>query len=470
MSGGYRVEDVECRHKKGVVMSEEKDKSKRKADPNKGQRQRCKKCKKGWKSFMKDSTTWRCPSCGEPMKNARTLRLPVWPTNKEDWPRVRKLFDLTHRAAYLLSGHYALSQSAIPGIGGKIEALIPPSKKDSKATLDLLLGGNSREWFQKKFGDVLTGDHYDFIIAAVSSRMGAKDPDKPGLSRDYLILNGERRAPLLKNCPVSLRMRKDVKTWPMDEGGHKVTMKLPDGPLQFSIGKVDPMQWRIFRAIIQRERDGGDPWTFHRVRATSHKPEKLWLNVVYFVGDDEDTQKKIARARHNRGREMEINFLDDPENFMRCLLRSGHERNVDERLHWHDSALAALAQIDRLAARQERQHKRIKACGSYTCRKEGAGHRKAYRREAEISKKLTKARESCARGWNHTWTARLVRQAEQWECGRIAVYDLPEDLLGRPWQWSNFKFDLEYKAREVGIEVEWRESPKVEDVVREAGA
>ena len=58
---------------------------------------------------------------------------------------------------------------------------------------------------------------------------------------------------------------------------------------------------------------------------------------------------------------------------------------------------------------------------------------------------------------NHLWTRRIIEQAVRCEAGNLVMVNTPTDsqLFGHPWGWHQFKTFLEYKAKELGIKVQY---------------
>lgn len=87
---------------------------------------------------------------------------------------------------------------------------------------------------------------------------------------------------------------------------------------------------------------------------------------------------------------------------------------------------------------------------------------------------LSIKRSNIVKMWNHFWSTEVVMTAVRWGCGKICVFGPPSGkacgnetggLLGRPWNWYQFKQMVDYKAAERDISVVYEEIPDSVEVL-----
>lgn len=82
---------------------------------------------------------------------------------------------------------------------------------------------------------------------------------------------------------------------------------------------------------------------------------------------------------------------------------------------------------------------------------------------------LARRRANFSTSKNHYWSQEVVKTVSMyWNCGKLVVYGPPsgavsqsnpienDGLCGLPWNWSQFKTFLDYKAKQFGLQVEYK--------------
>jgi hypothetical protein len=308
-----------------------------------------------------------------------------------------------------------------------------------------VLGAPPRDWVVGQFDGRLHNDCADQLPREVRTRYNSKDPDKPKLTRSYLILNGERRAPLMANAPLPMRPGRSAK---ISENGHQVTLDLGWRTVEIKVGTQERQSWAAWKNCLSGKWKLGDPMFLHRKRKGG------WFLRVTYTRPDVDSKPL-------EGRVMEVSFpdADDPTEMIKCVIRKGHKTIADLKRNRSLSAAGALAVVDRFAARRDKSEAVRRSINPRL-------QTEAYRSERDRSRRLSDRRQRVAQGWNHQWSITLARVAHQWRCASVMLFDLPPNLYGRSWPWAQFREMLKYKLGHIGIKLEICKSPKAEEVAQ----
>jgi hypothetical protein len=294
----------------------------------------------------------------------------------------------------------------------------------------------------------------DQAIDDVNTAMFALD-SLTGVSRIHMIMNTvSRRPPLFPNKGFPLRSDQ------LKIRNHSVSFSFQKGTwLEARMGKIeDGSRWGILKKIMTDEWKMG---SIVRVDIGDQKRKdgklrtgEMRLYITYYRPFRKDSTIDKKRA-------LEVGFSDEREKMIQFHVLKGGSI-LDDLRNDFLGADGALAFVDRLKKQSEKYRLRLSSCGSRSERRHGRGNSSAYTAEAARLARITRARENGCRTWNHRWTSYIINLALKWDCGEIRVMNVPQDLFKRPWQWSNFIFDLEYKAKNRGIRVVQPEKEKEE--------
>jgi hypothetical protein len=270
-----------------------------------------------------------------------------------------------------------------------------------------------------------------------------------GVTRSWAILQGVRNLGRMASVPLVINHR----CFKVDK--HSITFGWDHdiGEVEFKVMHLDGARWALWNSFATGKLE------VKEVQLNTVKTEdgpKLVLRIAY--KKESKVFEKIAE------RSIEVNFDDTG---IMVYMRDGKEvpaagLPLDDVRKVFLSYAAALASIDELKIQDEKLLALVRACGSFgECRRgEGVPQTaKAYQRRRN---KLAQLRDKRVKDWNHRWSLKILSTAEAWKCGKIVVFGPPEKVCGRPWQWFNFKFNLDYKAQERGITVQYLEPPELE--------
>lgn len=268
-------------------------------------------------------------------------------------------------------------------------------------------------------------------------------------SKGWLSLQGDRRWPNFRNVKLPLRMDKD-HPYPVDKTGHRITLRISrDFQPTAKIKTTETKYWKEWRAALDKTTRMGNP-----IHLIKNRKGRILLKAGYtrLPQDDLSEDQKATKTQRRAGRTTEAAFTGDVDNFIKLQIRTGHRSLIDVKMRRKLSAASALVQMDRYAHQQERAKQRVKSVPY--------GGRVAHR-EHDIQGKLTRARQKCARLWNSTWAKLIAVTADARDCEKVMLFDVPDTLFARSWQWADFKAQLEYKLHDRGIKLEVVESPKM---------
>lgn len=382
---------------------------------------------------------------------ARTIKLTCWPADGEQWPLLRMWVNLAQTVARKLFARLELLaiDAATPDASGGVK----PGKR-----ADLFSYAEMMELAKQMAGHELPTATLDLIVHYVQGQWTAKDAETK-CSRGYLAMNSRRRRPLFRYMPLPLRVcQSDRLLFEVSPGCHEFVIRMAKDAeagerksLTLKIGTTDPQSWRLWKGMVEQRWRICDSAKL-RMRA-GPRGDRLELIVAYRVS--------TKKATVDPARVLELAWDNKPESLWRATLREGHTRTFDSRLS-HTEAAGELPRIlSRLAMAQEAIEKRIEMASAGSSFKA-----KDWLREHQG--RFTAARDSVLKHYNHVWTKKVAELAIKWLCGSVLVVGIPERLLGHTWQWANFRFDLEYKAREIGVTVKY---DKGADIAKEvAGA
>ncbi len=294
----------------------------------------------------------------------------------------------------------------------------------------------------------------------VLSRWHAKDPDK-GIPLKYLIRSAERKPtsffhalfPILfctSKCsnldfggPVTLNTydveSKSVK--PREFRG-SITLRIHGESFRAGIGAIDGYRHRIICGLNRFVM--GEEKSIEPAGAKLKLDDKGRLSLILGFY----APVKMVR-KSNLERAVEVGF--DEENidkFIQCRLDTGHQpsddKPLDEIRNTVISVYACIAALDRNKMQSKRAERE---------RNSSLNHDIARKSLRERGARLQARRTNISKSWCHQWTHEIVRFTRSMNAGRIVVRGLPKTIQERPFLWSNFIFDLEYKAKLEGMTV-----------------
>lgn len=269
---------------------------------------------------------------------------------------------------------------------------------------------------------------------------------------DYL--QGNRILGRMNSVPISINKRS------YHAEGHRIKLSWDHdiGEVELLVRKLDGSRhwlWKAFVAGRLNANQVGLTW-----KKTKRGPT-LVIRISY--------EQPSKAYQQKEGRSMEVQFEEDG---ITMRMRDGkyvpaRGMPVDDVRSFKLSYHAAILGVDQLKQQDEKILKYIRSCGSFYDCDHGEGVPQASQSLNNRRNKITVLRDRRVKDWNHRWTAKMVSTSELWKCEKIIVWDVPKNLKGRPWQWFQFKFDLEYKAKIKGVAVEFCKSVKASEVVDE---
>lgn len=262
----------------------------------------------------------------------------------------------------------------------------------------------------------------------------AQDPEFPKATRGYLALQGLRFAGQFRKRGIGIPT---ATGRPVLEG-RSITLKWDReiGAVKFNLAKLEGFRWAIWKKLVSKE----EGWT---------------LGTVYLSEVDKDIFATISYKRPAKeadvdpARQIKLTVDDkDPETLIRYHGPDGQDTTD------FIKRASVIAFLNKSRARREALEGRKKADGAKTKR---WGHRKAFEHNQAILTRATDQRENTVKDYNHAWARRIIDRAASWRCGTIVVSKLPKKSFNNgppvgsigdhPWNWSQFKLYLEYKAK-----------------------
>lgn len=316
--------------------------------------------------------------------------------------------------------------------------------------------------------DVLQRRYKCFVWENIKDAMNrawtAPDPDPDVFPRrGQLILESRRDIAAFKRLGITIApqhhklCRPDLRAeYKIEESGIKNRSMLSLywdevlGPVTFRVKKLESGRWAILNRIFNGE------YASRSITLTcdAHSRE-IFLLWTYEV------PRQVCKEIDP---ETELHVSLGAGGFVTYVYRKDRPLELVERMRNDGLLTAAVVQfIDQMSARQSKL-KAIINCS----RAQPAVVEKFSR----IRDALTTKRDNLAKHYNHLWSKWLVALAIKWRCGKI-LFKKPKlglcsdpNIEGhRPWQWSNFVFDLQYKAKHVGIATEIQDALDETDVI-----
>lgn len=402
-----------------------------------------------------------CNKCGvQPMKPGQilTIKVPVYPATDE-------ARELAGNGLRLWRGVCTKASAALAAVElatGVLEVdkegnlFLAPEHWEKNGPLFQALWGHEKsdlalDRFIKRECPSWTAATYQLARREVVKRWGAKDADKTALSRRFLTHQSERRPAVFVNAPLQiLYCESSSRAVRIDIAERTIALHWDSdaGYVPFKLLELDPLRWRVLKGLA----DGSImPGGCKLQMIWGDKGPRFEIRFGYYA--------PVAERMADPKRVMEVAFSEDREAFMVHSLRSGHRPAtglpVDSVRGFAVSAVACLAQLDRIRAQSEGIESELKAVGRVRHVRRGVVSR---------SERLTRRRDAVVRDWCHVWSKMAIQSAARMDCGRIEVIGMPAQLFGRPWQWSTFKFDLEYKAKLAGLAVAFSAGAVAESV------
>ena len=273
----------------------------------------------------------------------------------------------------------------------------------------------------------------DSLRRDVESRWKAPDPEFVNAKRGWLCLQGARA--MAKFNHIGIGMPYATAKPKLHE--HKITVKWDHeiGTIDFVLGRLDGGRYYIWKCL----RDGEPGWSIGTMYL-NEKDGKLRITLSYHC-----PEKKIVLDSKSV---MVVGVTDDPENFI-CM--------TGEKLFSADKI--SFAEADNWLRENNHRREYFERCRAAVgigdkgrCPKVGKKHWKAI--QVRVSNN-TRNRELGVTDRNHLWTRRIINNAVRNNCGVIRLLGVPErEIFGHPWNWSQFRSFLEYKADETGIKLE----------------
>jgi hypothetical protein len=373
----------------------------------------------------------------------RMLKIEVYPEDKADWPKVRALFEeyrTALRKAFCMHGLTECAGAEI--LEKKGHKQLKPTAA-SKAVRSELFGGagKNRELFPwlKAQLPTFNATIHDCAMGQVLDVWKSHDPSLTKATRGWLVMQGERMLPRMARA--DLRVRRDYVSMEPHAVGLRLFADKERDTLRLKVRTLDGGRYGIYKRLATGALRCGDPVRF------GLRDNDLYLYLPYAVE---------AEARElDPARVLEVAFGDDLDHAISMRLRAGHASPLDDLRTYHVDAAGAWAFILRHNARRECLDRERRAAGRRG--NQGIGNDAAYASATRRLDRLTLGRENALKTWNHTWTARIVKQAERWKCGAIEVFGPPEGLLTESWPWADWRGKLAYKAKAMGIKLAYSE-------------
>jgi len=317
---------------------------------------------------------------------------------------------------------------------------------------------------------------WDNLRKDVESCFNSHDPEFTKATRGWLIEQHRRNLASFQRKGLAILWAKS----------HEKDVVFADNKLEVTLNwnrELGPVKFQILgkrrKGDRKRKLDGHrysildnirrGRWSIGTVRLSEYDG-KLVLFVPY---------KPVicsSSSQNDPNRITEITIGDNPNEFFDCRVRSDNMSLTDQKRHFSIPVSVVVSWLDGLNSYRNRLRNNLRGCGNKHARDNGSGHGKAYRKICEMLDNITKCRSNGSNSWNHVWSKRLVKIANEWNCGKIEIFNLPQSkedkrrdeeeeveekkeicgLLGRPWCWSTFKNFVGYNAKRFGIKVEFK--------------
>jgi hypothetical protein len=279
----------------------------------------------------------------------------------------------------------------------------------------------------------------------------SKDPIKK-ITRSWAILQQIGRLARMDRVPLVV----NKKYYKVDSKKVRFGWDHELGEIEFTVGNLDGSRWALWKSFVE-----GKTNTNQISFTVEHKKGRpvMMLRIPY--------EKPAEKYERDENRSLEVNFDDEG---IKIYMRDGKVVSakgmpIDDVRKVSVDFVAAVSGIDAIKHRDEKLLAELRSCGSFSECRNGEGLPKAAKASQAKRRALSEFRSDRVREWNNRWARRIMSTARLWKCSRIFVFDVPESLKKRPWQWFNFKFKLSSDAKLCGCEIVFLTSPTVEDVV-----
>ena len=291
-------------------------------------------------------------------------------------------------------------------------------------------GGNTSRWHSYV---------WDSLRRKVWSLWQAKDPQFQKAARGWLVLQGVRRLPVMNGIGIETPA---VYVRKLDHHSVELQWDHEIGPVTLHFTKLDGGRWAVWKAILEdRYKIGSVTLNYRRTK----KGPQLKLYMPY----------KYRRKKRDISpkRSIEVSF-DHDTGITVTMLEGKHDSQAavppDDLRKVVLPFAAAISGIDQLKTQDETLLAKLRACGNRGECRRGQGCPAAANAFVARRKKVSLQRERRVKDWNHRWTSRIAAVAESWQCGKCVLFDIPETIRKRPWQWFHFQQMLQYKLHELG--------------------
>jgi hypothetical protein len=264
---------------------------------------------------------------------------------------------------------------------------------------------------------------WDSLRIDVSAAWRARDPSI-GATKGYLVLQGARSLSMFQRRGIGIPAQQKPEFLE-----HTLRLKWDKniGAVEFKIGRLDTGRYHTWKSL--REKVEG--WKIGTIYL-SEDGGKLFVTI---------THERPTKVANVNGSTMELLFGNDVETFIN-LSYFGGKTSL--------SVAGVIASLEQIKIRKINWEQRAKAD-----RRTRTWKNKKYKETpaAIVLSNNTEKRERFVKDINHLWSRKIIETTKQTGCSEINVENMPVDLFGEPWQWSQLKVFLEYKATEAGISV-----------------
>ena len=407
----------------------------------------------------------------------RVLHLEVFPAKRENVDDYAVIRDSIKRVNFMCSQGVSAQYLAEMLTATYSAKGVKPDIKKAQGMLSEVLDkatGHAIEQFIRDKNNSWCSDLVQECRRKVETIISTKESvekvngDRVKLSRRYLMLNGARYIPSFRHLGIPIKHYID-STGKTTTGNFKwVVAEEKSFSRSFTLF-WDHQIGRIEFVIAGRRTKNGyglDPHEVSILRKIQSGEYRLCTSVL-----SENSKGRLvfnmAYKLIPKKRELDVNrvmeLANDISGGMSQILKMSLRA---EKLSAGLNASAIMPRLATLKALQSKAEKAREACGSKYAKNISQGS--LYSREvfSKRSAILTRNRDKFCKHWNHYWTAQVIKKALAWECGKIVISKLPDTLLGEPWQWFDFKFKLEYKAKNCGILIEYMDETKEKEEVK----
>jgi len=223
---------------------------------------------------------------------------------------------------------------------------------------------------------------------------------------------------------------------------------------------------------VTREMNEGHSYVFHKLFSgqwsfqmpkINEEDGKIRITLSY--------KRPAIRAQDmDESRVLQVTFnLENINEFISAEVQKAmNNKKLDKVTGIKISGFSLLQQLKRYEAQQSSRERERDSCPKWE--KTVNKKRKSI---GEHLRNLTEARNRTCQHHLHSYANQILSHAKYKQCGKIKVFDLPHDAPGKPgkkvffnfsFQAAHFKSVMEYKAKEMGIKLDWEDS---EDTIKE---